>query len=92
MSDEEQPRRVVCAVEGTRLARARSTGNWVHVDLIPEGVPDHDPEPISAAQFELKSARYGSLHDAAVDMLRHHDTLHPGSDCEWARRLWEALR
>lgn len=83
---------LVCAADGVRIARSRA-GRWVHTDSLPEFAdPDHEIDPVPAASFGRAHAARLDLREAAVDMLRHHDTLHPGSDCAFARRLGEAMR
>lgn len=82
----------VCQADGVQVTPNRA-GRMVHVDSLPEGVdPDHHIVVVESADFVVQREREYSLHDAALDMLKHHDTLHPGSSCEWATRLLVALR
>lgn len=82
----------VCSVDGAAVAQARN-GRWVHTDSLPDWVdPEHEIDPVESRHFVLRQTHELGLREAATDMLRHHDTIHPGSDCEWSRNLMDALR
>lgn len=82
----------VCARDGVTVAQTR-TGRWVHTDSLPEFAdPEHEAEPVEESAFGTSLSRAVALHDAALDMLTHHDAIHPASDCEWALKLRAAMR
>lgn len=83
---------MACAADGVEIRRSRA-GRWVHLGSLPKGVdPEHEVDPISRFAYEQFTAGQGSLHDAALDMLTHHNAIHPASDCTFAERLRGALR
>ena len=82
----------LCSRDGVAVAQTRA-GRWVHTDSLPEGVDsDHEVDPVDSSDFGGAMSRAVALHDAALDMLTHHDNIHPGSDCEWALKLRMAMR
>jgi hypothetical protein len=78
----------VCKFDGVKLVRNR-LGRWLHIDEIPRGVEDHEPEPIDSEAYELALAEDNDVKTAALAMLRHHDVLCPG--CEFRAKLRRAL-
>lgn len=83
---------LVCRVDGVGVARSRS-GRWVHVGQLPrEADPEHEVDPVEAGALVSTLERELTLRDAALDMMTHHDQLHPSHDCPWAQALSRALR
>ena len=83
---------IVCAVDGVELQTSRA-GRLVHLGGLPEGVdPDHDPVEMAKYDYEGAKIQRDILKDAALDMLTHHDAIHPPTDCAFRARLYEALR
>lgn len=80
----------VCAACGATCAQSRS-GRWVHTDGYDAKIEAHDARPEHASVLEEAHYEHTTLRGAAQDMMRHHGTLHPDSDCEWARNLSRAL-
>lgn len=80
-----------CGHDGVPVAVARS-GRLIHLDELPQDMPEHEIIPIADGEFEVAVVRKIALREAASDMLSHHAALHPESDCEWARNLRLALR
>lgn len=83
----------VCSSDGVPVVQNR-TGRWFHVDSLPESAEPHDPLALSVkAWMEQQRAvpAFVSLRDAATDMLTHHVTGHPESQCPFAKQLREAL-
>lgn len=82
----------VCATDGVPVGAAKS-GRFVHLDDLPHGVdPDHEIEAVPWSDFFASEDRRVTLKGAAEDMLAHHATLHPASDCPWAEVLGRALK
>lgn len=82
---------VVCATCGVAVTNAKS-GRLVHLDDIPKGFDsDHEIAATSSVDFLERAHQRLSLKGAAEDMLVHHGTLHPDSDCPWAAVLRRAL-
>lgn len=79
----------VCAACGVEVVAARN-GRTVHTDAIPRGYAEHDAVATSSEDWAAARAK-PSLRSAAVDMLMHHVTGHPESDCAFARNLRDAL-
>ncbi len=83
---------LVCSIDGVAIAWA-NTGKWVHLDMVPSGAdPDHAIDPVHPSLFRFKREQDIGVREASIDLLRHHSTYHPESDCEWAIALGEALR
>jgi hypothetical protein len=76
----------LCGVCGVTVAEARN-GRVIHLDAIPKGYPPHDVEPVDAAPVDSATR----LRGAAEDMLIHHISGHPESDCAFAQNLRRAL-
>lgn len=81
----------VCSVDGVEV-KENAAGRIIHLDALPKDTPEHEIAPVEALSLTEKREKYHRLRDAAVDMLRHHDSTHPRSGCEFAYRLWEAMR
>ena len=82
----------ICGRCGSRIAIAKS-GRLVHLDEIPKGVdPDHEIAATTESDYAAQYDYRFTLKGAAEDMLAHHATLHPSSECEWAVLLRRALR
>jgi hypothetical protein len=85
------PQLILCAVCGVELIKGRAD-KYFHVDSIAKDVPMHDAIPAPAAELRAHVQTRLDLGLAAKDMLDHHNALHPGSDCDFAVRLTQALR
>lgn len=82
----------VCAVDGVKIGLSRS-GAMVHLDEIPKGIDaDHEIVIVEPREFSATEAHRQDLHSAVADLLLHHGTLHPLSDCEFAARVTGLLR
>jgi hypothetical protein len=80
----------VCGTCGVEIAEARN-GHLVHIDNIPRGF-DIFHEVTALPEEEWRTLRgRPSLKGAAEDMLVHHVTGHPESDCAFAQNLRRAL-
>lgn len=83
---------IVCGICGI-LIGVKASGGYVHLDAIPKefdyheaGIPT-DPEKYAEAvraNFDIRLI--------GEEMLEHHMTLHPLTDCEWSQRLAMAIR
>lgn len=82
---------ILCAVCGVALVAGRG-GKFFHTDAIDKNVPMHDAIPAPAEELRAAVQTRLDLGLAAKDMLDHHNALHPGSDCDFAVRLTQALR
>ncbi len=83
---------IVCGICGVPVGAAKN-GRFVHLDDIPQGVnPDHEITPVPSSDFFNAEDYRFTLKGAAEDMLAHHATLHPASDCPWAVVLQRALK
>ncbi len=82
----------VCGNCGILVVEAKS-GRLVHVDDLPKDAdPNHEIVPVAAADFIHDAEMRYSLKAAAEDMLVHHASFHPASDCPWVVVLERALR
>lgn len=81
----------VCPVDGVPVGATRS-GTLVHLDDLPSGVPEHVVDRVSREAYEAKRDQRADLRAAAADMVLHHATMHPAGECDWTRRLTDALR
>jgi hypothetical protein len=82
----------ICGRCGIPITVAKS-GRLVHLDDLPKGIdPDHEIAATTQSDFEAYQDYRFTLKGAAEDMLAHHATLHPSSECEWAAVLRRALR
>ncbi len=77
-----------CGVESVMSGR----GRLIHVDAIPRGYEVHEVDDLMDGDAWLVHHGVTSLKAAAEDMLVHHTTGHPESDCAFARNLRAALR
>ena len=82
----------VCAIDGVAVAETRR-GAIVHVDELPKGIdPDHEIIEVSLETFRDQRGSRHDLTSAVQDLLLHHATLHPLTECEWAARVTTSLR
>lgn len=82
----------VCAIDGVRVAESRA-GRLVHTEEIPKGIdPDHEIVEIPLSHFCEQRGSQADLVSAVQDLLLHHATLHPLTDCEFAARVTSSLR
>ena len=83
---------VVCKRCGVAAAITR-TEKWIHVASIPREFDEHDvEETISLTEFEAQVQEDQDVKALAEDLIRHHVTVHPATECEWVSRLSQALR
>lgn len=83
---------LVCALDGVEMGSTRS-GALIHLDEIPREVPEHFiEEVIESSEYQRRSDSRVNLKGAVEDLLAHHATLHPLSECAWAARIRTALR
>ncbi len=68
------------------------SGALIHLDDIPDGFDYHDAVAVDADRYFALLENRSDLKSAAEDMVLHHATLHPITDCEWAQRLLEASK
>ncbi len=81
----------VCGSCGVAIAAAKN-GRLVHLDDLPKGSdPDHEIVAVATSDFVQAEESRFTLKGAAEDMLAHHATLHPATECEWAEVLRRAL-
>jgi hypothetical protein len=81
-----------CAVDGVAIGESRS-GRLVHLGELPKGVdPDHDIVAIAASEYADEVAVNSDLKSAVEDLILHHATLHPLTECVWTDRVHSALR
>lgn len=82
----------VCVLDGVPVGESRS-GRLVHLDDLPLDVEPHDVVvTLEATVWAQEMSRQNDLAVVAAEMLNHHDSIHPASDCEFSRRLEAALR
>lgn len=81
----------VCGKCGVAIGHTAS-GKAVHLDEVPKGVGYHDAEPKAASEWLRESDERQDIRRSAHDMLAHHASLCPATECAWARNLREALR
>lgn len=83
---------MVCRLDGVSLVQGRGLV-WRHTDALPQGVdPDHEPLPVESEEFERAEHDRQDVHQLAAELLHHHVSIHPVSDCPFAVRLTQALR
>lgn len=81
---------LVCATDGVPVT-ANRLQRLVHLGELPKGTdPDHEIRAVAPAEFASGAGAKLDIRAAVEDMLAHHATLHPVSDCEWARVLARA--
>lgn len=82
----------VCVLDGVPVGPSRG-GKLVHLDEVPMDVEPHEVEvAVEATVWAEEVQRQNHLATVAAEMLYHHGTIHPASDCEFSRRLEAALR
>lgn len=81
----------VCRYDGVEVTTARN-GRLVHVEEVPRGVPEHEIDITSRGLWEQKFRERADLRLAVAELVEHHVTFHPGSDCEWVERVNTALK
>lgn len=81
----------VCRYDGVEVMAARN-GRLVHVEEVPRGVPEHEIDITSRALWEQKFRERSDLRLAVAELVEHHLTLHPGSDCQWVENVNTALK
>lgn len=83
---------IVCGICGTTAARNRNQ-TLVHTDDVGREFEEHDAaHPMSQEIYERLVGEAQDLRTKAADMLVHHGTMHPSSECEWSQRLASALK
>lgn len=82
----------VCKLDGVDISANRA-GKWVHIEELPRGVDPHDVDAI--VEKEIWDRAYGGtekLKAAISDLLIHHASLCPISECAHARSLQAAAK
>ena len=81
----------VCRYDGVEVTAARN-GRLVHIEDIPKGTPEHEIDTTSLALWEQAYRYRADMRNAVADLVEHHATIHPVSDCAWVERVNSALR
>ena len=83
---------VVCMTCGATIAMARS-GAWVHTEQPPDGTdPEHEIVVGARSDLDRYRAERGDLATALSELVVHHASVHPPSDCPFIERARAALR
>jgi hypothetical protein len=81
----------LCSTCGAEAANGRA--KLVHTGEIPAGTEPHDVLGlVSIHEWQAAQGVRTTLHVLASELLFHHVSIHPMSDCAFATRLAEALR
>lgn len=83
---------VVCTTCGVAIGLSGDGSCWWHLDGYPEDVPNHDAEPVEESVYQKKQEAFTDTRILVEELIRHHTTFHPMSDCNFSTRVLAALR
>ncbi len=83
---------VVCGTCGVPIG-VKAAGGWIHLDSIPKEFDEHEAGYPTDTEIYAQAIREEfDVRLIAQEMLEHHLTFHPLTECEWAQKLNQAIR
>lgn len=82
---------LVCAHDGVEVVESR-TGKLIHLDELPRGTGDHDIDAVDLHEYLSEKDKIADWKAAAAQLMSHHASIHPVSDCPFVVALATAIR
>jgi len=83
---------VVCGICGTVIG-IKAAGGWIHLDTVGKEWEEHEAQHPTTPEVYAEAIREEfDVRLIAQEMLEHHLTYHPLTDCEWSQKLSIAVR